>query len=209
MPIIKVAHHDHGYVVIQNKALEDSRLSCKARGLLAYLLTRPKDWSVNCKHLATIGPDGPTAIRSALKELRNAGYAKLEMGGSGAGGSVWVICECSEIKETCISDNSEIKETRVSGNRTLLSTNSKVLKAFKPLKRNGEDNAVFSLFEYFTPEERSCYGANWRLRYRESADKFRRVVADLHAEKQEGRPIASYAAIANIRWNEFAPRTKR
>ena len=119
MPIIKIARHDHGYVIIQNKALEDTRLSWKARGLLAYLLTRPKNWEVNSEQLASISPCGPTAVRAGLRELEKAGYAELKFFGGETGGSGWIIYELPEINKTLISDSSEIKETRDSGNQRL------------------------------------------------------------------------------------------
>lgn len=62
------------YTVIDNRILEDSRLSFKARGLLCYLLSRPDNWQVNDAHLSTIGPDGEAATRSALKELEETAY---------------------------------------------------------------------------------------------------------------------------------------
>lgn len=72
-----------------------------------------------------------------------------------------------------------------------------------------ETETINELFSFFTTTEQSTYGANWRLRYREAPEKLKRVVADLRTEKQEGKTIRSYAAIANLRWKEFAPRTAR
>jgi hypothetical protein len=72
-----------------------------------------------------------------------------------------------------------------------------------------ETDSLTSLFEFLTDQEKASYGANWRLRYRENPEKFRRVVADLRAEKREGKSIKSFAAVANLRWNEFTPRTAR
>jgi hypothetical protein len=212
MPIIKVARHDHGYVMIQNKALADERLSWKARGLLAYLLSRHPNWVVSSEQLSKMGPDGPTAVRSALKELRSVGYAELKFCGGKTGGSGWVIYEStdlSEINKTLISESSEIKETRDSGFRypnkdCIKGTDSKV-----PLK--GEEEAIFELTGYFTPDECSAYGANWRLRYRECPEKFKRLLADLdHSRRCPGKKrTQSWAAIANIRWNQLKPETKR
>ncbi len=54
--------------------LEDKNLSFKAKGLLAYLLSKPDNWKVNINHLAKIGPDGKTSIESGLKELEENKY---------------------------------------------------------------------------------------------------------------------------------------
>lgn len=72
--IIRVAKRDR-YSVIANEALEDSRLSWKARGLLAYLLSKPDGWTVNRDQLtAASDADGQTTVRSGLRELEACGY---------------------------------------------------------------------------------------------------------------------------------------
>lgn len=72
--IIRVASHQNHYTVIRNKTLRDSRLSFKARGLLAYLLSLPDDTTLDRRRLEDAGPDGQMAIRTALQELAAAGY---------------------------------------------------------------------------------------------------------------------------------------
>lgn len=62
------------FTIIDNRILEDERLSLKAKGILSYLLSRPDNWQVSDAHLATIGPDGEASVRSALKEIEDTGY---------------------------------------------------------------------------------------------------------------------------------------
>lgn len=64
------------WVTIDRATVEDDRLSFKARGLLAYLLSRPDNWRARSEHLASVGPDGRTAVLSAMGELRDAGYLR-------------------------------------------------------------------------------------------------------------------------------------
>ena len=73
MSIIRV-EHNKDFVIINKTGLNDQRISFKAKGILAYLLSKPDNWYCNRKHLAKIGPDGITAVRSGLKELRKYGY---------------------------------------------------------------------------------------------------------------------------------------
>lgn len=73
-PIIRVSKHDDHYVSINRYGLEDTRLSFKARGLLAYLLTKPDGWMINFRHLMKVGPDGEWSVLAALKELETCGY---------------------------------------------------------------------------------------------------------------------------------------
>lgn len=71
--ILRVEHAGH-FTAVRNKTLRDSRLSFKARGLLAYLLSLPDGSSVGYRALEEASPDGQFAIRSALNELVLAGY---------------------------------------------------------------------------------------------------------------------------------------
>jgi hypothetical protein len=68
---------DH-FTRISNDVLRDSALSYRARGVLASILSRPDGWVVNFKALAREGREGESAIRTALAELREAGYMRQE-----------------------------------------------------------------------------------------------------------------------------------
>lgn len=74
--ILRVHRKSGGYVQIPNTTLRDSRLSWKARGLLAYMLTHTTDWSFSGERLTREGPDGKTAVLSAMTELESAGYLR-------------------------------------------------------------------------------------------------------------------------------------
>lgn len=62
------------WTTIPNDVLRDHRLSWKARGLLAHLLSMPDGWRTSSDRLARLGPDGRDAVRSGLAELEAAGY---------------------------------------------------------------------------------------------------------------------------------------
>ena len=62
------------FSIVDINVLEDERLSFKARGLLIYMLSKPDDWKFYTDELAKrSSKDGITAIKSALKEIENAG----------------------------------------------------------------------------------------------------------------------------------------
>lgn len=91
--IVRIDKRDNPYVQIDNTVLEDSRISFKAKGILAYLLSKPPNWTVRIEDLVKhSGGDGPKSIRSGLKELEKFGYAKLTRGGGDAG-SFWCVFE--------------------------------------------------------------------------------------------------------------------
>ncbi len=66
------------YLIIDQKAIEDTRLSWAARGLLCYLLSRPDDWKVLIKDLQRRGDLGRDGIYALLGQLRIAGYVRYQ-----------------------------------------------------------------------------------------------------------------------------------
>ncbi len=72
--IIRVNKSENPYAQVARAALEDDRIGWKAKGLLAYLLSRPNDWEVYTAQLVKVGPDGRDATKAALRELIEAGY---------------------------------------------------------------------------------------------------------------------------------------
>lgn len=93
---------DH-FTIISNGALRDERLTWKARGLLAYLLSMDTGWITSVRRLAEVGPDGTTAVESALKELEAFGYLERHQSrahGDKAGtfsGTEYHVCDESTV----------------------------------------------------------------------------------------------------------------
>jgi hypothetical protein len=75
---IRRAARRHRFVIVDQAAVEDARLSWAARGLLAYLLSRPDDWKVPVNDLKKRGNLGRDGIYALLRELRSAGYVCFE-----------------------------------------------------------------------------------------------------------------------------------
>ena len=62
------------YTMVDNTWVKDPTLSTKAKGLLIYILSLPKDWDLHVTELVTHFPDGLAAIKSGLVELKAKGY---------------------------------------------------------------------------------------------------------------------------------------
>lgn len=75
------------FVQIANAALQDRRLSFKARGVLAFVVSLPPDAHLTAAWLEQQGAEGREAIRSALRELEKCGYYRRTK--TAAGQSRW------------------------------------------------------------------------------------------------------------------------
>lgn len=73
MSVVRV-NHNTNYTVMSNHHLKNMNLSLKAVGLLSKILSLPPNWDYTVEGLAAICKDGVTAVKSALKELKDEGY---------------------------------------------------------------------------------------------------------------------------------------
>lgn len=76
MAIIKNQGQRNQFAIIPNETLADERLSWKAKGLLAYLLSLPYDWEVYTSEVTKHSTDGVDSLNSGLKELMEFNYVK-------------------------------------------------------------------------------------------------------------------------------------
>ena len=131
------------FTIIGNAGLKDKRLSLKAKGLLAYMLSLPDDWVFYETELMDHSKDGRDAIRSALKELEKSGYLirhqKREDNGK-FGQKEWSVWD-EPTTENPTTVN-QISENPTAENPTLLSTNepsTNELNTNKDLRRDSHD----------------------------------------------------------------------
>lgn len=72
------AKRNDPFIRVPKAIIEDEiNLSWKAKCILTYLIGKPVGWKVRVADLTKRATDGKAAVRTGLKELRKAGYAKL------------------------------------------------------------------------------------------------------------------------------------
>lgn len=64
------------YTVMNRTALQDTRLSWKAKGIIAYMLSMPDDWVFYMDELMTHATDGKTSFQNGMRELKECGYVE-------------------------------------------------------------------------------------------------------------------------------------
>lgn len=64
------------YVVLDKYFINDIKLSWKAKGIMAYMLSKPDNWTFYIDELVKHSADGKSSFRSGFKELQDYGYVK-------------------------------------------------------------------------------------------------------------------------------------
>ena len=106
MPLIR-GHHsfDDQFAQIPNSWLRDSRLSLKAIGLLAQIMTHVPGWNMSINSLAQRNNVGRDQIRTAIQELEQFGYLTREQSREDGkfGETIWRTSDPTDIP---LSENS-------------------------------------------------------------------------------------------------------
>jgi hypothetical protein len=95
--IVKIQRRVMPFALVNKAILEDTRLSWKAKGMMAYFLSRPETWTVMSEDVTKRSTDGRDSVLAGMNELRQFGYARLETSrdekGRVTSGKFWVIRE--------------------------------------------------------------------------------------------------------------------
>lgn len=66
------------FTIVENEVFNDERLSLEAMGLLAWLRSRPDDWSLSVEHLRSRFKVGRDSMHKLVRELVEAGWVTRE-----------------------------------------------------------------------------------------------------------------------------------
>ena len=100
-----------GFTVLYNSMVKDDRLPLEAKGLFAYIMSRPPDWKFTVSGLAVSTKTGKDKIRRILAQLEQVGYLLREQGhkeNGTFGGNVYVLQDFAPP----LSGNTDNGETR-------------------------------------------------------------------------------------------------
>jgi hypothetical protein len=71
---MKIKKVETNFTQVSNNPLNDKRLSWKAKGVFAYLYSKPDSWDFSSARMKNDSKDGRDALLSGLKELEEVGY---------------------------------------------------------------------------------------------------------------------------------------
>lgn len=115
MSIIRVVKQRGRYLVADAEIFEDKSLSFGARGLMAYLLTKPDNWEVRRDHLIAASPAGRVALQGMINELKKAGYIYRRQENDPATGKFITVTMVFERKSLNVLPNLQVSDQELPG----------------------------------------------------------------------------------------------
>jgi hypothetical protein len=73
------------FTQIANEVLNSRELSFKAKGIYAFMMSKPDDWNFTIRSMAKQVKDGEDGIKSGIKELKDLGYIEYKKHKNGYG----------------------------------------------------------------------------------------------------------------------------
>lgn len=149
------------YTVMANYALNDDRLSLKACGLWAWLMSKPDNWQISINGIYAQRKEGRDAIRSAITELEDSGYlirAPQVRKEDGTYGSAESVLHESSVLENTTSGNTtsenpiQVNTDKVNTDKVIVTNvttvpESEILKPIKKIYGNPDVNEIIETFE--------------------------------------------------------------
>ncbi|GAA0472851.1 hypothetical protein [Alkalibacillus silvisoli] len=150
MGIVRVEKNSN-FVVMDRYGLQDSRLSWKARGILAYMLSLPDDWHFHIEELIKRAPDGEKSFRSGFQELKDHGYVRRYPVYEDRKIKHWdtVVLENPVLAENLHVEKVDVQKLHVQ--KEGLQNRHYTKETYKQNKHN--NNYVLSLFEHWNEKQ--------------------------------------------------------
>ena len=99
----RIKHVGSKFTIVPNQIMDDPTISFRAKGIYAYLRSKPDDWEFRVPNIVRAGKEGRDAIQNALGELECAGYLERVANRKDDGkynGWIWYVYETPTNRDT-------------------------------------------------------------------------------------------------------------
>lgn len=143
----KIKKEKINFTQVSNKILNDERLSFKAKGIYAFIFSKPDGWKFAIKRIAKQTLDGYDSIKSGISELEKIGY--LERIKQTSGKMEYYLK--TKIRKIPIAGNPNQGKSQPGKIPTISNKENIVIKnnSNKDIALSKNDNAVNKIFDLF------------------------------------------------------------
>ncbi|MGB4311292.1 MAG: helix-turn-helix domain-containing protein [Natronincolaceae bacterium] len=99
----RIKHVGSKFTIVPNQIMDDPTISFRAKGVYAYLRSKPDNWEYRVQNITRAGKEGRDAIQTAIKELESAGYIERvanQVEGGKYNGWIWYVYETPINRDT-------------------------------------------------------------------------------------------------------------
>ena len=200
------------FTQVGNKVLRDPNLSLKAKGLYAWLYSKPDEWDFSMKRVPLESKDGEKAAYAAIRELERAGYVARRKKGDGR--MVYLLSPEPDAQNRHLdpgSPNGKLPKGQVAETGTISNTDLEVIQIKSNTDTTPGDFADFWA-SYPRKVGKAAAAKAWaRLGAadrRKALEALPRYVASVDVKREGGRFVLHAATFLNGRRfeDEFVPR---
>lgn len=134
-----IRKYDTGFTQVSNKILTEPTLSLKAKGIYAYLFSKPDGWQFYTKVIKKELKEGYKAFHSGVKELIDRGYIKKTQKNEKGkfGGNVYEFTTLDELNRLAVLANRQ--DGKTNNTNILSNTKEKTQKDKKKVKSQSDN----------------------------------------------------------------------
>lgn len=100
------------YTQVSNIVLNDNTLSLKAKGLYAFMDSKPEGWNFTYRSISKQVKEGEDSVRTALNELKEYGYITYRKHTNGTG--TYELYDNPSVENPSVENPKRAKPTRIS-----------------------------------------------------------------------------------------------
>jgi transcriptional regulator of heat shock response len=140
------------FTQIANAVLNDPNISFMAKGIYAYLYSKPEGWDFSEKRIANDATNSRTSVRTGIQELEDAGYLQRQKLANGRMiYKVVLSCEPKSQNDT-LEPKSQKATVAKSHSGNLIPISNKEIKVIKSLSNKDIQADEFELPEWLNKE---------------------------------------------------------
>lgn len=164
------------FTQVHNDVLNCAELSWKAKGLFAYLMSKPEGWYFSIDRIVNDAKDSRDSIRTAMKELEEAGLLSRSRQHTGRMHYELNVSFMSQSRKNPKLKNPIVVNSHSGKTQRISNKEIKAIKSISNKEREG-DKSPSALFSYFLE-----LGNWWRLQKIEQLGKVQPCLAEKVAD---------------------------
>lgn len=179
---------NNDYFIASREILKNKSVSLKAKGLLMQMLSLPDNWIFSLNGIVALSSDGVDSTRTAINELKQLGYLKINKKQDNVINYEWIVSEMSiPYTEKPHTEKPYTENPLLLNNNILISNNNK-----ETIKEKFSQIEINDIINYLNDKTGFNYNS-----------KTNNTIMLLNARKKEGATIEDCKKVIDNKCNDW------